>query len=102
MLTFAYYFIAFSRKPDLYNRRVILAVEIFGVGLWLVSFVLLTRWASSHLDGDGQSDNFWRAPFQPSDVGLERRSGIIKRSTNKRHVVVAFAGTAAGLGGAEL
>ncbi|EXJ77638.1 hypothetical protein A1O3_09866 [Capronia epimyces CBS 606.96] len=104
LIIFAYYFVALSCKPALYNRWVVLSLEIFGVVFWLVSFALLADWTSFHNRlwfGHGGSYGFWHASFSPSDIGLRTRD-IVKRSTNKYHAGVALAGTAAVLGGAEL
>ncbi|OAP54426.1 hypothetical protein AYL99_11527 [Fonsecaea erecta] len=103
LILFAYYFIALSRRPELYNRWAILALEICGTLLWLVSFALLSRWTSFYHRfwfGHGQSYGFWHAPFRPSDMGLSTRT-IVKRESSSRRAGVALAGTAAGLGGAE-
>ncbi|EXJ86186.1 hypothetical protein A1O1_06556 [Capronia coronata CBS 617.96] len=104
LVIFAYYFVALSRKPALYNRWAVLGLEIFGVFFWLLSFGLLANWTNVHNSfwfGQNGSYGFWHAPFDPSDIGLRTRS-IVKRGTNKYHTGVALAGTAAGLGGVEL
>ncbi|OAL21065.1 hypothetical protein AYO22_08349 [Fonsecaea multimorphosa] len=103
LIVFAYYFVALSRQPALYNRWAILTLEICGTILWLVSFTLLARWTSFHHRfwfGSGQSYGFWHAPFKPSDMGLSART-IVKRESSSRRAGVALAGTAAGLGGLE-
>ncbi|OQV04274.1 hypothetical protein CLAIMM_09184 [Cladophialophora immunda] len=103
LIVFAYYFVALSRKPALYNRWAILALEVCGTLFWLVSFALLARWTSFYHRfwyGHGPSYGFWHAPFRPSDMGLIPRS-IVKRASSSRRAGVALAGTAAGLGGLE-
>lgn len=101
---------ALSRKPALYNRWVVLGLEIFGVFFWLVSFALLANWTRrfngfNRWYGDGDSYGFWNAPYSPEDVGFTKRAprfGPKKGGHSNRHVGVALAGTAAGLGGLEL
>ncbi|KIW82478.1 hypothetical protein Z517_05505 [Fonsecaea pedrosoi CBS 271.37] len=103
LIIFAYYFVALSRKPALYNRWAILALEVGGTLFWLVSFALLSRWTSFYSRfwyGRGPSYGFWHAPFRPSDMGLSPRT-IVKRASSSRRAGVALAGTAAGLGGIE-
>jgi hypothetical protein len=106
LIIFAYYFVALSRKPQYYNRWAVLALEIFGVIFWLVSFALCAEWTAVYNDGywwngGHTSYGFWNAPFSPKDIGLQ--SGRLRRrGANKYRAGVGLAGTAAGLGAVEL
>ncbi|ETI22089.1 hypothetical protein G647_06160 [Cladophialophora carrionii CBS 160.54] len=96
LLVFAYYFVALSRSPALYNRWTVLVLESAGTFLWLVSLALLSGWSAHHRGGPPSGYGFWHAPFGPSDVGLQSHP----RRSNRR-AGIAFAGTAAGLSGLE-
>ncbi|KIW67533.1 hypothetical protein PV04_06777 [Phialophora macrospora] len=96
LLLFVYYFVALSRRPALYNRWTVLGLESVGTFLWLVSLALLSGWSAHHRGGPPSGYGFWRAPFGPSDVGLQSHP-----RSNSRRVGIAFAGTAAGLSGLE-
>jgi hypothetical protein len=89
----------------LYNRYVILGLEVWGVLFWLGSFSLLATWTCRYNGRDywysGNSYGWWRASFAPQDLGLARRAYDGKRGS-KYHAGVALAGTAAGLGAIEL
>lgn len=88
---------AFSRKPFLYNRWAIIALESVGTLLWLVSLALLARWTSFyHRIGQG-GYGFWHAPFPPQAIGLQNHP-----KSASRRAGIALAGTAAGLSGVEL
>lgn len=98
ILVFAYYFIALSHSPALYNRWAVLSLEAVGTFLWLVSLAMLSGWSAHHRGGPPKGYGFWNASFQPSDIGLQSRPpGSKNRKTGK-----AFAATAAGLSGLEL
>jgi hypothetical protein len=106
-LIFAYYIVALSHKPTLYNRWAVLGLEIFGVIFWLVSFSLLANFTSwyngdDYWYGDGDSYGFWKAPYLPEDVGFAKRASVKKTGHSRYHAGVALAGTAAGLGAIEL
>jgi hypothetical protein len=104
LIIFAYYFVALSRKPMLYNRWAVLGLEIFGLVFWAVSFSLCAAWtagANWWNWGDDTQYAFWNAPFDPEDIGLIGRS-LVKRSSNKWRAGVACGGVTAGLGAVEL
>jgi hypothetical protein len=97
IIVFAYYFVALSHNPALYNRWAVLALESVGTLLWLASLALLAGWTARHRGGPPSGYGFWHAPFGPSAVGLQ---GFPKSKSRKYGI--AFAGTAAGLSGLEL
>ena len=96
IIVFAYYFVALSRNPALYNRWAVLSLEAVGTLLWLVSLALLSGWTAHHRGGPPSGYGFWHAPFRPSAVGLQSHPQNKNRKTG-----IAFAGTAAGLSGLE-
>lgn len=108
LVIFVYYFVALTKKVEWYNRWAVLALEAFGTIFWLVSFALLADWTatfngSDYWYGAGDSYGFWRAPYSPDDVTGMTGSGLGKRSSNNKYKAgLALAGTAAGLGAAEL
>ncbi|KAJ9609884.1 hypothetical protein H2200_006213 [Cladophialophora chaetospira] len=97
LLVFAYYFVALSHSPGLYNRWAVLILETVGTLLWLVSLATLAGWSAHHSGGPPTGYGFWHAQFAPADVGLQTHP-----HSNNRKTGIAFAGTAAGLSGLEL
>lgn len=102
LLIFVYYYVCLSYKPRLYNRWVILGLEIFGVIFWVVAFSLLAEWTAFY-----NANNWWLSYYDdtygnwdyPYTYEKSRHSG---RMGGKYRAAIALAGTASGLGAVEL
>ncbi|KIV88965.1 hypothetical protein PV10_08589 [Exophiala mesophila] len=102
LLIFVYYYVCLSYKPRLYNRWVILGLEIFGVVFWIVAFALLADWTAFYNANnwwlnyyDDNYDYSWEYPYTNDK---SRHSG---RLGGKYRAAIGLAGTAAGLGAVE-
>jgi hypothetical protein len=105
-MIFAFHFVTLSRKPVLYNRWVVLCIEIWGVIFWLIAFALCAESVAVY-DGDSWSNGYGydRSSWSESLKAKVMRNvlrNLSRRATNRYKRAVALTGVAAGLGALEL
>jgi hypothetical protein len=95
----AYYIVSGTYHVESYNRWAVLALDIFGVIFWLISFALLADWSANAYSGSywyGYAYDPWPygAPYQ-----VDRRS-LVKHDPSGKYSASRGLAAASAAGGA--